>query len=194
MTNVTPTAQRQSDVILRVLAGVGRPIASTQLVKLVYLVDYTYHQHYGETLSGFEYEWDHFGPNAVGHGIIKHAAYLAENGDRVIRKEVPNFYRSGQTNKFGFAPTSECPNLGIEGEMVVNDILAQYGRLSVTAVTKVAKQTAPFAHMSQYSAIQMEHHIPAHQIAEGEWGKHVQEVEREGTVTLDELMDEYGLV
>ena len=185
--------QPQSDVILRVLAGVGRPIASTQLVKLVYLVDYTYYQHYGKTLSGFEYEWDHFGPNAVGHGIIKHAEHLAENGGQVIRTEEPNFY-AGRTNKFRFAPESERPNLGIEGEMVINDIVAQYGRLSVTAVTKVAKQTTPFAHMSQYSAIQMEHHIPAYKIGEGEWSRHVQEVEQEGTVTLDELMDEYGLV
>jgi uncharacterized phage-associated protein len=193
MAEIIPTTQRQNDVILRVLAGVGRPIASTQLVKLVYLVDYTYHQHYGETLSGFEYEWDHFGPNALGHGIIKHAEHLAESECQIKRTEEPNIY-GGQTNKFRFMPSSECPNLGIEGEMVINDILAQYGRLSVRSVTKVSKQTAPFEHIPQYSSIQMEHHIPVHRLEEGEWDRHVEEVEQEGTVSLDELIDEYEWV
>ena len=146
---------RSNKVILRVLAGVGRPIASTQLVKLVYLVDYTHFQHYGETLTGFEYDWDNFGPNAKGHAIISEANALAADGEQVVGTSEPNIY-GGQTNRFRFTPAAQPPQLSNVGEMIVDDIIAQYGRLSVRAITRVSKQTAPFESAKQFSSLHMD--------------------------------------
>ena len=64
-------------VILSVLAKVGGGVPATKLVKLVYLVDYMHYQHFGETVTGLEYQWDHYGPNAVQHGIVSAAEGLA---------------------------------------------------------------------------------------------------------------------
>ena len=66
----------RQQLILRVLEEAGKQM-SAALVKLVYLVDYVHYQHYGETVTGFHYCWDHYGPNAVGHGIVREANELA---------------------------------------------------------------------------------------------------------------------
>ena len=64
---------------------------TTKLVKLVYLIDYSYFEHYGETLTGFQYMWDHHGPNALSHAIKAEAELLAERGMvRILHK--PNIY------------------------------------------------------------------------------------------------------
>ena len=182
---------RPDQVILRVLAGVGRPTASTKLVKLVYLVDYTYYQHYGTTLTGLQYQWDHFGPNAEGHAIIGHADDLACS-DLVDKTVWPNYYGS-TTVGYRFIASAESPSLNSAGEMIVDDIIAQYGGLSVQAITRASKRTAPFDKATQYSPLHMEHAIPALSTEREDWNAHLIEVKEEGTVSLEELMEEYGL-
>ena len=184
--------EHPTEVILRILAGVGRPIASTKLVKLVYLVDYTHYQHYGETLTGLEYDWDNFGPNAKGHSIVACATELASTGERVKGNSQPNIY-GGMTSLFRYVPSEKQPQLGDVGEMIVDDIIAQYGHTSVSEITRRSKETAPFENAVQYSHLQMECHTPAQETKEGEWQSHLREIEEHGSISLDELMEEYGL-
>src|SRR3972149_5112961 len=67
-------------VIGDVLATVGGRVHTTKLVKLVYLVDYVYGQNFGQTATGFKYHWDHYGPNAVGHAVIRETEDLVNRG------------------------------------------------------------------------------------------------------------------
>lgn len=179
-------------VILRILDHVGRPTASTKLVKLVYLVDYIHFQHFGNTLTGLKYHWDHFGPNALGHGIVSSADSLVDD-TLVEKKTMPNIY-GGQTVQYRVSPSVETPQLDEVGEMVIHDVIAQYGWHSVTAITKASKKTAPFDSAVQFEPLGMEMRIPAIQIEEDDWEAHIAELEEEGTVSLEELVEEYGLL
>ena len=178
-------------VILRVLERVGRPTASTKLVKLVYLVDYTYFQHFGETLSGLKYQWDHFGPKALGHGIISRADALVEDS-AVLRTTNSNIYGS-QTHLYRLSPSCAAPAMDDAGEMVISDIIAQYGWHSVSSITRESKRTAPFQKAVQYDELHMEVSSPAVHSAEDDWEAHLLEVEERGSVSLEELIEEYGL-
>ncbi len=182
---------RASQVVLRVLERAGQFTPSTKMVNLVYLVDYTYYQHYGETLSGLEYQRDHHGPNALDHGIVGRADSLAS--DKLLeRKARPTTY-GGPTYLYRLAEAASPVRLSDAGEMVIDDIVAQYGKLSVKAITKVSKGTAAFQNANQYGPLPMEQSIPAMRSENADWSSHLSELEEQGTVSLQDLAERYGL-
>lgn len=178
-------------VILRLLSGLGVPVPATKLVKLVYLVDYVYFQHYGRTLTGFQYQWDHYGPNAVGHAIIGEAERLAV-ADRVKVTLHPNIY-GGTTENFALRSGTPAPSLPTEAEMVVEDVLAQYGKLSVPAITSLSKRTAPFKNAAQYALLSMDQPAPPERTMEGDWEAYQRDLKETGGLSLDEVTRRYGL-
>ena len=95
-------------VIQIVLAKVGGGVPATKLVKLVYLVDYVYYQHFGKTVTELEYQWDHYGPNAVQHRIVSVAEDLAGK-NQIIYRKVDNAY-GGVTKYFNAIPDAENTN------------------------------------------------------------------------------------
>ena len=146
-------------VIQGVLAKVGGGVPATKLVKLVYLVDYVHYQHFGETVTGLDYQWDHYGPNAVQHGIVSAAERLAEE-NQITYTRSSNQY-GGVTKYFSTIPGFEMPTLDAKAEMVMNDVVDRYGHLSVKKITTVSKQTSPFKNASQYDMLTMEQSAPA---------------------------------
>ena len=182
---------RASQVVLRILEQVGKLTPSNKVVKLVYLVDYTYFQHYGETLSGLEYQWDHYGPNALDHAIVGHADSLTR--EKLLERKSGFNSRGSQMHLYRLAESIVPPRLSDEGEMVISDIVAQYGMLSVQAITDVSKKTAPFANAEQYDRLEMEHSIPSMSALESNWDGHLAELNQQGTVSLEELLEEHGL-
>lgn len=178
-------------VILRVLAGMGEPVQSTKLVKLVYLVDYLHFQYYGSTLTGFQYMWDHYGPNALSHAIINEAHDLADRG-LVKTTYKPNIY-DGMTIAFEAHPSEEPPPLSDEAEMVVDDVIHQYSMLSIEEITELTKETAPFKKALRYSLLSMEHSAPAGRTNEEEWGAYQHDLKEHGTVSLEDVKQRYEL-
>lgn len=189
--NGNDNLDRASQVVLRVLEQVGKLTPSTKVVKLVYLVDYTYFQHYGETLSGLEYQWDHYGPNALDHAIVGRADSLTS--DKLLERTARTTAYGGPMYLYRLAETTYPARLSDAGEMVINDIVAQYGMLSVQAITNVSKKTAPFAKAEQYDLLEMEHSIPALSALEFEWDGYLAELHQQGTVSLEDLLEEHGL-
>ena len=181
-----------SQVVLRVLELVGNLTPSTKIVKLVYLVDYTYFRHYGETLSGLEYQWDHYGPNALDHAIIGQADSLVSEG--LLERKSGLSSHGGPMYLYRFAQAETPSRLSEAGDLVISDIVAQYGSLSVDAITRVSKETAPFANANQYEPLHMEQTMPAMQSEDNGWEAHLLEIEELGTVSLEELVEGYGLV
>jgi hypothetical protein len=180
-----------NEVILRILDKMGEPVHSTKLVKLTYLIDYLHYQHYGRTMTGFQYMWDHFGPNAVGHAIASEAQGLVR-ARRAISDCYPNIF-GGQTIDFQIAPGVEAKSLPPHAEMLVEDVIAQYGALSVEEITEVTKQTEPFRTAIQYSVLSMKHSAPAVTATESQWENHRREVEEQGMLSLAQMRDKYGL-
>ena len=179
-----------SQVIIRLLELLGTHTPSVKIVKLVYLVDYTYYQHYGTTLSGLEYRWGPCDPNAIGHGIVNLADRMA-NEHLIERTEQPNGY-GGETIFYSRIKSASGARLNAQGEMVIGDIVAQYGQLSVHAITEVSKKTAPFANAEQYDRLEMKHSIPAISALESDWDGFLAELNQHGTVSLEQLVDENG--
>ena len=121
-------------VIQSVLAKVGGNVPATKLVKLVYLVDYAHYQRFGETVTELEYQWDHYGPNAVQHGIISAAESLA--GKNQISYKHSENQHSYVTKYFSAIPDCEIPTLNAKAEMVMSDVVSRYGQLSVKKITE----------------------------------------------------------
>ena len=164
---------------------------TTKLVKLVYLIDYSYFEHYGETLTGFQYMWDHHGPNALSHAIKAEAERLAERGMvRILHK--PNIYDS-VTTEFSLAAGTQVGRLDSGAEIVVSDVLHLYGHYSVKKITALSKKTKPFRNANQYDPLVFDQSAPVERGEPGDWEAHQSEIEELGTTSQEEIMAEYGL-
>ena len=172
--------------IQRILGKVGVRVPATKLVKLVYLADYVYYQHYGETITGLEYQWDHFGPNAVQHGIISAAESLAIK-EKITYRTQRNQHGS-VTKYFGTTPDFETPILSAEAEMVISDVVNKYGRLSVKKITEVSKKTQPFRSAAQYDMLTMERIAPALHTTVGDVEAYQHDLAENGTYTLKQII------
>jgi len=179
------------EVILRILDKMGEPVHSTKLEKLTYLIDYLHFRHYGRTMTGFQYMWDHFGPNAVGHAIASEAQGLVR-ARRAISDCYPNIF-GGQTVDFQISSDVRAESLPPHAEMLVEDVIAQYGKLSVEEITEATKQTEPFKTAIQYSVLSMKHSAPAVTATESQWEKHRIELEEQGVLSLAQIKERYGL-
>jgi hypothetical protein len=115
----------------------------TKLVKLVYLVDERYFRLYGRTLTGLAYEYDDYGPNAVDNLIVK-VGDLLDNHELSINRARALFGGPKFEYQVGPAPRFE-PILDESAAEVVDQIIGQYGRLSLTGIIAASKATAPFA-------------------------------------------------
>ena len=178
-------------VIQIVLAKVGGGVPATKLVKLVYLVDYVYYQHFGKTVTELEYQWDHYGPNAVQHRIVSVAEDLAGK-NQIIYRKVDNAY-GDVTKYFNAIPDAEIPTLDATVEMVMDDVVNRYGKLSVKKITEVTKKTSPFKNASQYDMLTMEQLAPALSTTAEDVEAYNRDLEEHGVLTLEQVKYEYGL-
>lgn len=142
-------------VIMAVLQALGSPVHRTKLVKLVYLIDELFYQHFGRTMSGLEYMWDDFGPNAIGNAIVKEADRLALKGIVHIEPH-PNYY--GETSYLYSLERVEedlAEKLTEADRYVIHDVVAHYSKSDVREIVKISKQTEPFKNAKQYSVLKM---------------------------------------
>ena len=134
---------------------------------------------------------DHFGPNPIGHAIV------AEAQELVVAEQAAMYCDSNvhgsQTNYYKVAPGISVMPLPGYAEMLVDDIVRQYGGLSIEDITEVTKQTKPFKTAAKYSVLVMEHSAPTNGSPDREWEKHRDEVENDGLWGLEDLKKEYGL-
>ena len=183
--------QDAQKVIMHILSKLGRQVNITRLVKLVYLTDYVHFQHFGRTLTGLEYMWDNHGPNAIGHGIKVEANELSNKG-RLQCTHNPNIY-GGETIEYKIAPNVNLSPISPEGELIIGDIVRQYGKLSTAVITAASKRTAPFKNAVKYQSLRMEQLTEPGHTLEGDWDAHQQEINEEGTVSLDDMRQRIGL-
>ena len=188
---LNPKEVAAHEVLLSVLAKSNGLVHSTKLVKLVYLVDYLHFQHYGCTMTGFQYMWDHFGPNALGHAIVAEVQELVRAG-KAITECNPNIY-GGQTIDFGVAREVAVPRLPDHAEMIVDDVIRKFDQMSVEEITEYSKQTEPFKNAKRYGLLSMSQSAPAQQGRDDEWAKHSREVDGSGLRSLEEIKEKFGV-
>lgn len=127
----------------RVRDRVGKPIHRTKLVKLIYFVDYIYAQHTGNTLTGFTYMWDRYGPNAVGHAVAAEAGKLVNQG--LINMKVDLTEYGDYLFRYVLAPNVEqAAPVDDLSEGIIEHVLDEYGRMTVQRLAAASKRTRPF--------------------------------------------------
>jgi hypothetical protein len=191
LANKTDALDPASQVIIRLLEKLGTPTPPTKVVTLVYLIDYTYFQHYGATLSGLQYQWHHYGPNALGRGILARAENLAKQ-ERILKTWRPNG-QGGETILYHRSVDPTAQRLNDAAEMVLGDIVAQYGKLSIDEVTSRSKETLPFANAKPRETLFMNQSAPLLSSPKDDWELHLLEIEQDGTISLEQMVDEFGL-
>jgi uncharacterized phage-associated protein len=179
------------DVILRVLQHYRGPIHRTKLVKLVYLIDYLFYQHYGRTLTGLAYGWDHYGPNAISNAIVREASGLTRSRAVYMSKR-PNPYGE-LSSMYKIAPAASVRPLSAEAEQVVEAVLARYGAMKVPQIVNASKRTKPFEQARQHELLHMKQMAPAGSSTSEEFQAHQRELEEHGTISLEQLRAELGI-
>jgi len=138
-------------VIFRLLQRIrengGKPITRTHLVKLVYLADYMYARHTGRTMTGFEYMWDNYGPNAVGNQIVKRADQLDQTGAIQIVETLTSMGNS----KFLYRASegASTPGLDSLADRIIDEAAQAYGTLDWKDVVAISKRTEPMRKAKQ---------------------------------------------
>lgn len=178
-------------LIVRILVGFRRPIYRTKLVKLAYLIDYTHYRNFGRTLSGLSYEWDNFGPNAVGNAIVREADDLID-ADVVTKKDTTNPYGE-PSYLYGLRNREDLPEFEPQQEYVIDQILKQYGRYPPNRLATLSKRTKPFVNARKYTVLKMEQDTPAVEAEPGEIEGYEAEKAKHGTKSLAEVRAELGL-
>ncbi len=193
----TPVPEPEQ-VILRVLDEVliqhGRAIHRTELVKLIYFVDYIYSQHAGRTLTGFSYIWDNYGPNATYNNIVKASDVLSWQGLVRIQERLTPSGNSKFLYEVG-RPGNAVPLGDRLGELVIREVVEKYGNIGWREIVKASKRTRPFKKarpgdeldLSPSPQVDRVLRLVSTRVREGSY-----EDEGEG-VSIEELKARYGL-
>ncbi len=190
-------------VISMVLEEIGTPVHRTKLVKLIYLADTIFYEHFGKTITGLDYMWDDFGPNAISNAIVKEAAKLAQQdyvsmkvGESIYGSE--NYMYSSGHKKLEIAEEFLSP---LERQ-VIRDVVERYRGYSITQIVAASKRTDPFKTARQYEVLKMNQsseylHLVEAIKADTKLMAEIQEATRPGAesegVRLQEVKQKYGL-
>jgi|SRR3990172_869925 len=178
-------------VIAHVLATVGGRVHTTKLVKLVYLVDYVYAQNFGQTATGFKYHWDHYGPNAVGHAVIRETEDLVNRGVVSCYQHISMYGTLAMM--FKIADPERLPPLEPAKSAVVRDILAQFGHMGIRDITAASKRTAPFKNAKQYDVLDLDETKNALYTSREDFAAYQGELKKHPPISLEEVHAELGI-
>ena len=140
-------------VLLGLLAALRKEVFRTEIVKLTYLLDDLSFRNDYTTITGLSYQWDNYGPNAVGNEIVKRLDALNEMGFVDLRKTVTPQgslaygYRVSDT-----VAITDIP-LSIDDWALIQGIVQQYGRMNRKAIVRASKQTLPMKNATQYELL-----------------------------------------
>ena len=67
----TAEMDRTEAVLQGLLFALDKEVHRTKLVKLTYLLDEASYRLRGQTMTGLDYMWDRYGPNAADNAIVR---------------------------------------------------------------------------------------------------------------------------
>lgn len=194
---------KAQEVMIAVLSLLGRKVYRTKLVKLLYLIDNDFYEACGRTLTGLQYFWHHYGPNAVGDAITEEANRLVFDGQLTV---YPSLTLDGvETFEYALATKEvaqrQSPLTPLEWDFIKRGV-EKYGHMNVPKIVSAAKATSPFKKAQQYQILQMQYDEKNREICEAvrqddEFMKGVKEglkaAQRGEGKTLEEIRRKYGI-
>lgn len=150
-------ANKTRATILTILQEARLAIHRTRLVKLVYLADNLFYEHFGRTITGLQYMWDDFGPNAISNAVVREADRLVRD-DYVCMKVGTSIYGSENYMYSLGAKKTDIPEKLLEPleRQVLRDTVRSHRRHSLSQVVAASKRTKPFKDVAQYGVLEME--------------------------------------
>lgn len=146
----------KTEVVIRGFLGLlGKQVSRAQIVKLVYLADNLFYESTGRTITGTQYMWDHYGPNAVGDSIADTTDQLASEGE--VRRVVGSYKGSHTYNYWVNDPSATWETaasaLSHSERQIVRDIARKYGRYNASDLASLSKKTRPFENARKYEVL-----------------------------------------
>lgn len=141
--------------ILGLLGQFERPVLRTKFVKLVYLLDQTRYQTTGRQSTSFTYQWDHFGPNALGNAIVDTLDRLVERRVVVMTRRLTPYendaycYQADRHIDIGSLP------LTTDDWVFIKSTFDRFGRMRREQIVRASKNTEPVKKAKQYEALQL---------------------------------------
>ena len=151
----------QSEAVLQgLLYTLSNGVDRTKLVKLTYLLDETNYRLRGRTMTGFGYEWSHYGPNAVGNAIVSTLDGLVKAGT-ITMENVTTF--NYPTNRYQIAPSFDPTKLSLSADewAEIRSVNYRYGKMDRDEIVQESKATAPMQKVDgQYDSLKFEQDPP----------------------------------
>ena len=143
---------RPEAVLAGLLHALGRGVYRTKLVKLTYLLDESNYRLHGRTMTGFEYVWDNYGPNAEDNRIVRELDEVARAGVITMRQVMET---RGPTYFYKIGPHCDPAGLPLSSDdwVEIHTTVHKYGKLTTRQVVKASKTTAPMCGARQYGAL-----------------------------------------
>ncbi len=143
---------RPGAVLAGLLHALGKGVYRTKLVKLTYLLDEASYRLRGQTMTGFQYMWDNYGPNAEDNRIVRELDQMARAGVITMRRvmETP-----GPAYLYKIGPCCGPATLPLSSDdwVEIHTTVHKYGKLTTKQVVKASKATAPMCGARQYGAL-----------------------------------------
>jgi uncharacterized phage-associated protein len=143
ITNEATTNRKLRDAVVYVVNEFRQrqqvPLTRTKLVKFLYLADYRSSQERKKPVTGVQYKSYYYGPYAA--EILE----AAEDQPRYVLYE--RCARSDGASYYAYEPTGKKPRLATLDEKdrrYLDDVLEEYGSLSLKRLLRVVYQTPPF--------------------------------------------------
>ena len=147
---------RPEAILLGLLHVLGRDVARTKLVKLTYLMDEANYRLRGETMTGFEYIFDYYGPNAEGNAIVEMLGELGEEGLVDIHsRDMPGDRVMYLYRDMGKVDPDELPLSG-DDWLEILAAVHKYGAMNREQIVAASKDTTPMMNAVQFQRLQFQ--------------------------------------
>ena len=150
---------RSKAVLAGLLYACEGSILRTNLAKLTFMLDEANYRLRGETVTEYEYEWDHFGPNAKGNAIV-------HTLDEMVDAGFVNMHTfrtaKGYTAYNYWIPNCDPSLLPLSSDdwIAIHAIVHNYGTMTREQITTASKATLPVKKAQQYEALEFSQEQP----------------------------------
>ena len=150
---------RSEAVLAGLLHALGKGVYQTKLVKLTYLLDEANYRLRGQTMTGFEYVRDNYGPNAEDNWIVRQLDELTGAG--LIRMRQVRTTQ-GPAYLYKIDPCCDPSSLPLSSDDwgEIHATVHKYGNLNTKQVVRVSKDTAPMCGAQRYGALEFTQDSP----------------------------------
>ena len=139
---------RPATVLAGILCALNHGEYRTKLVKLTYLLDEANYRLRGETMTGFEYVWDNYGPNAEGNSIV---ATMDKMIDKGILTMHTHSIMGNAAYRYEINPKYPVDDLPLSNDdwIAICEVIHKYGDLNRERIVSKSKATRPMRNARQ---------------------------------------------